>query len=175
MTSRLLSPSSMSRARNVRTFATALGGLDVDAYATIVESAALPSGLLPGVYEDLPVVPLGELLDDLRPDILGELLVLDRLAGADVDRHSAQRLLRLAWREAPAAYGAFVARAAGDHVEHPHLIDLLKVDDESNNASAWVDRTRSCRHSVVTAADCQRRKFRGDTPTLHPGVQGPGR
>ena len=38
-----------------------------------------------------------------------------------------------------------------------------------------VDRTRSCRHSVVTAADCQRRKFRGDTPTLHPGVQGPGR
>ena len=127
----------MSRARNVRTFATALGGLGVDAYATIVESAALPSGLLPGVYEDLPVVPLGELLDGLRPDILGELLVLDRLAGADVDRLSAQRLLRLAWNEAPAAYGAFVARAAGDHVEHPHLIDLLKVDDESNNASAW--------------------------------------
>ena len=29
------------------------------------------------------------------------------------------------------------SRAAGDHVEHPHLIDLLKVDDESNNASAW--------------------------------------
>ncbi|MDQ3153391.1 MAG: integrase core domain-containing protein [Actinomycetota bacterium] len=26
-----------------------------------------------------------------------------------------------------------------------------------------LDRTRSCRHSVVTAADCQRRKFRGDT------------
>ena len=137
MTSRLLSPSNVSRARNVRTFATALGGLGVDAYATIVESAALPSGLLPGVYEDLPVVPLGELLDGLRPDILGELLVLDRLAGADVDRLSAQRLLRLAWNEAPAAYGAFVARAAGDHVEHPHLIDLLRVDDESNNASAW--------------------------------------
>ena len=37
-----------------------------------------------------------------------------------------------------------------------------------------LDRTRSCRHSVVTAADCQRRKFRGDTPTLHPGIQGPG-
>ena len=38
-----------------------------------------------------------------------------------------------------------------------------------------VDRTRSCRHPVVTAADCQRRKSRGDTPTLHPGIQGPGR
>ncbi len=38
-----------------------------------------------------------------------------------------------------------------------------------------MDRTRSCRHPVVTAADCQRRKSRGDTPTLHPGIQGPGR
>ena len=37
-----------------------------------------------------------------------------------------------------------------------------------------LDRTRSCRHLVVTAADGQRRKFRGDTPTLHPGIQGPG-
>jgi hypothetical protein len=38
-----------------------------------------------------------------------------------------------------------------------------------------MDRTRSCRHSVVTAADCQRRKSRGDTPKLHPGIQGRGR
>ena len=41
-------------------------------------------------------------------------------------------------------------------------------------ADLEVDRTRSCRHLVVTAADGQRRKFRGDTPTLHPGIQGPG-
>ncbi|MGH3869737.1 MAG: helix-turn-helix domain-containing protein [Pseudonocardiaceae bacterium] len=38
-----------------------------------------------------------------------------------------------------------------------------------------MDRTRSCRHPVMTAADCQRRRSRGDTPTLHPGLQGSGR
>ncbi|MGH3578156.1 MAG: hypothetical protein ACRDU0_11440 [Mycobacterium sp.] len=38
-----------------------------------------------------------------------------------------------------------------------------------------LDRTRSCRHPVMTAADCQRRRSRGDTPTLHPGLQGSGR
>jgi hypothetical protein len=38
-----------------------------------------------------------------------------------------------------------------------------------------LDRTRSCRHPVVTAADCQRRELRGDTPKLHPGIQRPGR
>ncbi|MDQ3151432.1 MAG: hypothetical protein M3R63_06855 [Actinomycetota bacterium] len=59
-----------------------------------MESAALPFGLLPGVHEDLSVVPLGELLDDLRPDILGELLVLDRLAGADVNGLALRRSVR---------------------------------------------------------------------------------
>jgi hypothetical protein len=44
-----------------------------------------------------------------------------------------------------------------------------------SSARYGLDRTRSCRHSVVTAADCQRRKSRGDTPKLHPGIQGRGR
>ncbi len=39
-------------------------------------------------------MPLGELLDDLRPDILGELLVLDRLAGADVNGLALRRSVR---------------------------------------------------------------------------------
>ena len=52
--------------------------------------------------------------------------------------------------------------------------DEVGVLEVTGAPAARVDRTRSCRHSVVTAADCQRRKFRGDTPTLHPGIQGPG-
>ncbi len=156
MTHRLLNPSSVSRARNARTLGTVLGGLGVDVYASIVESAALPPGLLPGVHEDLPAVPLGELLDGLRPDILGELFVLDRLAREGVDRLSVQRLLQLGWNADPAAYGTFVARAAGDHVEHSHLVDLLRVDDESADPSAW----------AALAADVVPMLRRSDHPAL---------
>lgn len=137
MTRRLVDPTSVSVARNVRTFASALGGIGIDSYARVVESTALPSKLLPGVHEGLPRVPLEELLDGVRPDILGELHVLDLLAGSSVDRLSTKRLLKLAWEASPDAYGAFVSRAAGDHVEHPHLVDLLRVDDESVNSHAW--------------------------------------
>ncbi|MDQ3274477.1 MAG: FxSxx-COOH system tetratricopeptide repeat protein, partial [Actinomycetota bacterium] len=70
---------------------------------------------------------------------------------------TARTLLERALRIDETAYGP----------DHPEV-----ATDLHNLA---LDRTRSCRHSVVTAADCQRRKFRGDTPTLHPGVQGPGR
>ena len=52
--------------------------------------------------------------------------------------------------------------------------DDLAAEAGEHVQSGRLDRTRSCRHLVVTAADGQRRKFRGDTPTLHPGIQGPG-
>jgi len=38
-----------------------------------------------------------------------------------------------------------------------------------------LDCTRSCRHPRWLPLITQRRRSRGDTPTLYPGVQGPGR
>ena len=66
-------------------------------------------------------------------------------------------------------------------VQMPHVFSVVSCSGHARCAQSlagqgnWaLDRTRSCRHLVVTAADGQRRKFRGDTPTLHPGIQGPG-
>ncbi|WP_147376260.1 tetratricopeptide repeat protein [Micromonospora radicis] len=115
--------------RNVRTFATALGGVTADAYAQIMHTPHPPVGLLPDVYSDFHPVSLDDLLNGLRPDILGELYVLDRLATTGVEQLATGALLRLAWRADEEAYRAFVERAAGDHKDHPQLIDLLDAGD----------------------------------------------
>ncbi len=117
------------KVRNLRTLATARGGMTVDDYSQIVRSYQPPSGLLPGVFDDFRGLLLDELLDGVRPDILGELYVLDRLAAGGVEHAAAEALLRLAWRANPDAYHAFVERSAGDHREHPRLADLLGICD----------------------------------------------
>ena len=88
-----------------------------------------PPSLLPGVFDDYQQVPLGELAEGVRPDILGELYVLDRLAAGDAEHHATTALLRLAWQASPRAYQAFVHRTAADHREHPHLVSLLDAGD----------------------------------------------
>ena len=120
------------RVRNLRTLATALGGISADDYGTLLETGRPPAGLLPGLFDNFHGVSLDELLDGVRPDILGELYVLDRLGAGGVERSAAQALLQLAWQTHRNAYHAFVERSAGDHREHPNLIDLLDVGD-------WLD------------------------------------
>lgn len=123
------------RAKNVRLLSTALGGISIERYAELLEGApSQPAGILPGLYGDVHDVPLGELLEGLRPDIVGELAVLERLASGGVDRHASKALLDLAWSTFGEGYAAFVERAADDHADHPHLLDLLDRDPELRTA-----------------------------------------
>ncbi|WP_156624086.1 hypothetical protein [Mycobacterium sp. 852002-40037_SCH5390672] len=130
---RLEDPSLVPLVRNVQIFATVLGGLSVEEYAELAQVSEIPNGLLPNVFRSLGSVSLDDLLDGVRPDILGELLVLDQLGASETARHASMSLLHYACLAKPDAYQGFLARAAADHTEHPRLIDLLEatIYDES--------------------------------------------
>jgi tetratricopeptide (TPR) repeat protein len=115
--------------RNLRTLATTLGGVSVAAYERILQSLQPPPRLLPGVFDDYRAVSFDELAEGVRPDILGELYVLDRLAGGDAEHHATLALLRLGWRANQDAYHAFVERSAADHRGHEHVAELLDIGD----------------------------------------------
>ncbi|MFJ5835423.1 hypothetical protein ACIQGO_01345 [Streptomyces shenzhenensis] len=144
------------RVRNVRTLATALGGVSADEYARLLLTLSPPAGLLLDVYDDFLAVPLDDLLDGVRPDILGELYVLDRLAATGTERAAAVGLLQLAWRADQQAYQAFVERAAGDHKEHEQLVHLLDAGD-------WIESPVSCARMVVDTVPLLQRS---DHPAL---------
>ncbi|MFE3139673.1 hypothetical protein [Streptomyces scopuliridis] len=142
--------------RNVWTLATALGGTSADSYAQLLHTLTPPTGLLPDVYSDFHPIALDDLLDGVRPDILGELYVLDRLAAVGAEHLAAAALLRLAWQSDQEAYRAFVERAADDHTEHPHLVDLLDAGD-------WLTSPTPC---VRMAVDTIPLLQRSDHPAL---------
>ncbi|WP_328742731.1 hypothetical protein OG436_25095 [Streptomyces caniferus] len=144
------------RARNVRFLATALGGVSTDAYARLLLTLSPPAGLLPDVYDDFLAVSLDDLLDGVRPDILGELYVLDRLAAIGTERAAAVALLQLAWRADQQAYQAFVERAASDHSEHKQLVHLLDAGD-------WRESPVSCARMAVDTVPLLQRS---DHPAL---------
>lgn len=123
-------PAATFRARNVRFLGTLFGGLSIEGYEALLDTAnpSPPTGLLPAIYDDVHAVGLDDLLKGVVPDILGELSVLDRLADAGVEGHAARTLRDLAWRWSARAYSAFVERAATDHRDHPSLVDLLDVE-----------------------------------------------
>jgi tetratricopeptide (TPR) repeat protein len=83
-------------------------------------------------------VTLDDLIDGVKPDIVGELFVLDQLDTPGTTRLATTTLLHHAFHSNPDAYQGFVERAATDHTEHPRLLDLLiaSVSDESSAASA---------------------------------------
>ena len=144
-------------ARNTQLFATALGGLAVDEFAGLPQWPELPAGMLPSVYQVFGSIPLNDLLDGVRPDILGELFVLDQLDGQSTTRLVAFELLRLAWLTNPGAYQGFVERAAADHTEHPRLLDLLIASATSeltvegaNLAVAVVRLLKRSNHPVLS-------------------------
>lgn len=146
------------RARNLRTLATTLGGIQAAQYEQILHRLQPPPGLLPGVFDDYQQVPLSELAEGVRPDILGELYVLDRLAAGDAEHHATAALLRLAWQASPEACHAFVQRAAADHREHPQLVSLLDAGD-------WQDSPAACARMAAGIVPFLRRS---DHPALGP-------
>ncbi|GGJ36749.1 tetratricopeptide repeat protein [Streptomyces brasiliensis] len=150
------SPKSVRHTRSVQILGTALGGLSVESYAHLVQTFEPPPGLLPDVYSDLPLLPLEDLLDGLRPDMLGELYVLDRVGTAGAERHAAMALLKLAWQKDQKAYRAFVERAVGDHREHPGVVDLLDAGD-------WAEAPATCADMAVTSIPLLQRS---DHPVL---------
>jgi tetratricopeptide (TPR) repeat protein len=123
-------PAATFRAKNVRFLGSLHGGLSIERYGALLDTddPSPPTGLLPGIYDDVHAVELDNLLTGLVPDILGELSVLDRLAKAGMEGHAARTLRDLAWRWSASAYSAFVERAAADHRDHPRLVDLLDVE-----------------------------------------------
>jgi hypothetical protein len=135
---RIVEPTAVIQARNVRFLSSTLGGLNVEKYADLLQKSEPPVGLLPGAFSPLPQVTFEELFDGLRPDILGELFVLDRLRAGGTDRFAATKLLEAAWLAAPEAYKAFVARTTADHCDHPNLVDLFNVEGDSPPSWAWL-------------------------------------
>ncbi|ARF58045.1 hypothetical protein B1H19_31130 [Streptomyces gilvosporeus] len=151
-----VSPKSVRHMRNAQTLATALGGLSVESYAHLVQTFEPPTGLLPNVYSDVPPVPLDDLLDGVRPDMLGELYVLDRVDTAGTERLAAMALLKLAWQKDQEAYRAFVERAVGDHKEHARVVDLLDAGD-------WAGAPATCAEMAVDSIPLLQRS---DHPVL---------
>jgi hypothetical protein len=125
---------SMTRlATNVWLFTTSLGGLSLDEYAAFSEDADLPPGVLPKAFDVLGSLTLDDLVDGFRPDIVGELFVLDQTGSSGTTQRVTMALLKYASLKHPDAYRSFVERAAADHPDHPSLIDLLAatISDES--------------------------------------------
>jgi hypothetical protein len=137
-------PDAARKVRNLRTLSTALGGITVGGYAHLLRTLRPPDGLLPQLTDDLLGLRFEDLLDGVRPDILGELYVLDRLAAGDVEHIIVKQLLGLAWHTSDELYAAFVQRAIGDHAEHERVIDLLDVD-------GWQDSPVSAARLVADA------------------------
>jgi tetratricopeptide (TPR) repeat protein len=124
------------RVRNLRTLATVLGGIPAVRYEQITHGLQPSAGLLPGLFDDYQRITFDDLAEGVRPDILGELYILDRLDSGDTEHHTTAALLRLAWQVSQEAYNAFVERAAADHHEHPRLAGLLEVGDWSQAPAA---------------------------------------
>lgn len=136
--SRIGSASLAALAHNLRSFATSVGGLTVEDYAALPHPPDPLTGLLPGVFQRLgPSVTVNDLVDGVRPDIVGELLVLDRLDSEPTVALASKRLLWHAFRMRPDAYRGFVERAVADHTDHPRLLDLLTAS--SSEASPISD------------------------------------
>lgn len=110
-------------AENVLVLATLLGGISASRYEHF--AAAAPVHLLPSVYQRLGSLRLDELAEGMKPDILGEMLVLDRLAADGVQGLASARLALMAFDSDPDAFGAFAERAAADHPDHPGLLRLV--------------------------------------------------
>lgn len=125
-------------ARRVQLVATALGGLTVEEYVALSEGPKAPVALLPDVFGVLGSVTLDELLDGVRPDIVGELFVLDQVGASGTAKLASTLLLHCACLANPDAYQGFVERAAADHAEHLQLAALLlaSVSDDSPLFSA---------------------------------------
>lgn len=141
-----------SQVRRARVFSTSLGG---SVAPSVYEEAAAeaPPNLLPSLWQ-MPTSTAEDVLDGLRPDLVGELLVLDELGASMPAAAAARVLVGLAARWRLDAFNAFVERVARDHPDHPQLRALL---DGVADGSAWatsavavVPLLRRSDHPLVT-------------------------
>lgn len=125
----------LGRARRLHLAATTVEGLTLAQFASISSGTRDQAGLLPTPYE-LPETVTAAALHGLRPDLLGELFVLDELAAGPFAADAVKRVIAITAASYPGAYAAFVERAAGDHRNHPQLealLDALPIDSD------WAD------------------------------------
>ena len=106
--------------------ATALGGIDVQGYPTL-EAGAVAPFTLPALSALSPV-DIDPALGGMRPDILGEMWILDELGSAGIRADACKAALALAWGYSPTRYAAFVDRTSRDHPFHEQLLALLEVN-----------------------------------------------
>jgi tetratricopeptide (TPR) repeat protein len=117
-----------------------VGGLTVVDYESLHSLPDPVKDLLPGIFQHLgPSVTVGDLVDGIRPDIVGELFVLDRLCTEPVVTLASHRLLGYAATTRPDAYRGFVERAVADHADHPQLLNLLKATGDGESTVADVE------------------------------------
>ncbi|MEU4446534.1 hypothetical protein AB0K14_21070 [Actinosynnema sp. NPDC050801] len=121
-------------AHNLRFFATSVGGLTVGDYESLHPLPDPLNDLLPNVFQHLgPSVTVDDLIDGVRPDIVGELFVLDRLGAEPTVALASARLLGYAARTRPDAYRGFMERVVTDYADHPQLLDLLKASGDGKS------------------------------------------
>jgi tetratricopeptide (TPR) repeat protein len=123
---RTTSPETAALGHNLRFLATCAGGFTVHAYDALHPLPDRVKDLLPAASQYLgPSTTSSDLVDGIRPDIMGELYVLDYLDRAAAGVLYVPRLLAYAAQARPDAYRGFVERTVADHPFHPRLLSLL--------------------------------------------------
>jgi tetratricopeptide (TPR) repeat protein len=126
----------VGRARRLHLAATTVDGLTLAQFESLSSEAKSHSGLLPTSPYELPEAVTVAALEGLRPDLLGELLVLDELAAGPLAADAVKRLIAVNAAAHAEAYAAFVERSVGDHRNHPQLGALL---DALPTDGTWAD------------------------------------
>jgi hypothetical protein len=135
--SRIGEASLAALAHNLQVFATSVNGLTVEGYADLPRPPDRLTGLLPEVFQRLgSSVTVDDLVDGVRPDIVGEPFVLDRFGREPSVALASKGLLQHAFRVRTDAYRGFVERAVADHADHPRLLDLLTAVSSPESPTA---------------------------------------
>ncbi|OOC00630.1 hypothetical protein B0293_42015 [Amycolatopsis azurea DSM 43854] len=133
--SQVATPQSAMLAHNLRFLATTLGGMTITDYESLHPLPDTLTDLLPGVFQRLgSSVAVDDLVDGVRPDIIGELFVLDRFGAEPTVALASARMVGYAARKWPDSYRGFVERLVADHADHERLLDLLEASGDGESA-----------------------------------------
>lgn len=149
-------PDSATMAKNAQLIGTVVGGVSVEQYVAALENMPVATGLLPAAHQASSHA-LDQLLEGLKPDLLGELMVLDQIGGTDARGLVVRQVVSAAAASFPNAYQAFVERASVDHREHPSLSHLIDAA-QGSGPTGW----------AVIAAGVIPLLGRSDHPLLEP-------
>lgn len=122
------SAESMEQARWLEMLATTVGGVNSQDYLRACETARTVARISYPVPGTINSRRLDALIDGVRPDILGEIYVLDLLEKGGMTGQLARASLDVGWRFDRESYAAFVERTARDHPYHRELPQLLRAE-----------------------------------------------